>query len=126
MILCHFSSFLMLLTLKTCFHIALYISKVFTVYLFKIIKTMLLFFYILTTVAIKRSIFAFFNALFIKFHIFIIFKIQFSFLRMTINLLLQYNISCDFDESFLIIRFHSFAFAFTFVFVFAFAFASAN
>jgi len=111
MILCHFSSFLMLLTSKTCSYIALCISKVSAIYFFKIIKTMLFPFCILATVATKRSIFAFFSALFIEFCIFIVFKVQFSFLKVTISLLSQYNISCDFNEGFLVIRFHSSAFA---------------
>jgi len=121
-ILCHFSSFLILLISKTCSHITLCASKMSAMYFFKIIRTMLFLFYILTIMMTIRSIFAFFDALFIKFRIFIIFKVQFSFLRLTMNLLSWYDISCDFDENFLIIRFHSFAFAFTFTFVFAFAF----
>jgi len=36
------------------------------------------------------------------------------------SLLSRYDISCDFGENFLMIRFHSSAFAFTFAFVFAF------
>ncbi len=121
----HFSSFLMLLTSKTCFHIALYASKTSAVYFFKIIRTMLFFFCILTIVMTIRSIFAFFNVLFIESRIFIIFKVQFSFLKLTMSLLSRYDISCDFGENFLVIRFHSsaFAFAFAFAFVFAFAFA---
>ena len=121
-ILCHFSSFLMLLTSKTCFHIAFCASKTSAMYFFKIIKTMLFFFCILTIMMTIRSILIFFNVLFIESLIFIIFKIQFSFLRLTMNLLSRYDISCDFGENFLIIRFHSPAFAFTFAFMFAFAF----
>jgi len=121
-ILCHFSSFLMLLTLKTCSHIALCASKTSAVYFFKIIRTMLFFFCVLTIMMIIRLIFAFFNVLFIKSCIFIIFKVQFSFLKLTMSLLSWYDISCDFDKNFLIIRFHSSAFAFTFTFMFAFAF----
>ncbi len=123
-ILYHFSSFLMLLTSKTCFHIALCASKTSAMYFFEMIKTMLFLFSVLTIVMTLRSIFAFFNVLFIESCIFIIFNVQFSFLKLTMSLLLQYNISCDFDENFLIIRFHSSAFAFTFAFMFAFAFAS--
>ena len=78
-------------------------------------KTMLLFFCILTTVMTIRLTFAFFNALFIEFRIFIVFKVKFSLLRLTINLFLQYNISYDFDKSFLIIRFYSSVFAFMLV-----------
>jgi len=122
-ILCHFSSFLMLLTSKTCFHIALCASKMFAMYFFKIIRAMLFFFCVLTIVMTIRSIFAFFNALFIESRIFIVFKVQFSFLRLTMSLLSWYDISCDFGENFLIIRFHSPAFAFAFAFMFAFAFA---
>jgi len=77
----------MLLRSKTCSHIALCASKVSAIYFFKIVKTMLFFFCVLTTVVIKRLIFAFFSALFIEFRIFIVFKVQFSFLRMTISLL---------------------------------------
>jgi len=119
-ILCHFSSFLMLLTSKTCFHIALCTSKTSAVYFFEIIRTMLFFFCILTIMMTIRSIFAFFNVLFIESRIFIVFKVQFLFLRLTMSLLSQYDISCDFGENFLIIRFHSSAFAFAFVFAFAF------
>jgi len=121
-ILCHFSSFLMLLTSKTCSHITLCASKMSAMYFFKIIRTMLFLFYILTIMMIIRLIFAFFNVLFIKSRIFIIFKVQFSFLRLTISLLSRYDISCDFNENFLMIRFYSSAFAFTFAFMFAFAF----
>jgi len=121
-ILCHFSSFLMLLTSKTCSHIALCASKTSAVYFFKIIKAMLFFFCVLTIVMTIRSIFVFFNVLFIESRIFIVFRVQFSFLRLTMNLLSWYDISYDFDENFLMIRFHSSAFAFTFAFVFAFAF----
>jgi len=116
-ILCHFSSFLMLLTSKTCFHIALYASKMSAMYFFEIIKAMLFFFCILTIMMTIRSIFAFFNVLFIESRIFIIFKVQFSFLRLTISLLSRYDISYDFDENFLMIRFHSSAFAFAFTLV---------
>jgi len=87
-ILCYFSFFLMLLTSKTCFRIALCASKTSAVYFFKIIKTMLFFFYILTIMMTIRSIFAFFNVLFIESRIFIVFKVQFSFLRLTMSLLL--------------------------------------
>ena len=122
-ILCHFSSFLMLLTSKTCSHIALCASKTSAMYFFKIIRTMLFFFYVLTIMMTIRSIFAFFNALFIESRIFIVFKVQFSFLGLTMSLLSRYGISCDFGENFLVTRFHSPAFAFTFAFMFAFAFA---
>ncbi len=91
-------------------------------YFFEIIKTILLSLCVLVTVATFMSDFVFFNALFTALRIFIACKIQFSFFKVTINLFLQYDISRDFDESFLIIRFHSSAFAFTFAFVFAFAF----
>jgi len=121
-ILCHFSSFLMLLTSKTCFHIALCASKTSAMYFFKIVKAMLFFFSVLTIVTTLRSIFAFFNVLFIESRIFIVFNVQFSFLKSTMSLLSRYDISCDFGENFLIIRFHSPAFAFTFVFIFAFTF----
>jgi len=121
-ILCHFSSFLMLLTSKTCSHIAFYASKMFAMYFFEIVRAMLFFFYVLTIMMTIRSIFAFFNALFIESRIFIVFKVQFSFLRLTMSLLSRYDNSCDFGENFLIIRFHSPAFAFAFAFVFAFAF----
>ncbi len=124
-ILCHFSSFLMLLTSKTCSHIALCASKTSAMYFFKIIRTMLFFFYVLTIMTTIRLIFAFFNVLFIESRIFIVFKVQFSFLKLTMSLLSRYDISCDFGENFLVIRFHSPAFAFTFAFVFAFAFAFA-
>jgi len=85
---------------------------------------MLFLFSILTIVTTFRSIFAFFNALFIESRIFIVFNVQFSFLRLTMSLLSRYDISCDFGENFLVTRFHSPAFAFTFAFMFAFAFAS--
>ncbi len=124
-ILCHFSSFLMLLTSKTCFYIALYASKASAMYFFKTVKAMLFLFCILTIVTTIRSIFAFFNALFIESRIFIVFKVQFSFLKLIMNLLSRYDISCDFDENFLVTRFHSSAFAFTFAFAFVFAFAFA-
>jgi len=104
----------MLLTSKTCSYIALCASKTSAMYFFKIIKTMLFLFCILTTVMTIRSIFAFFNVLFIESRIFIVFKVQFSFLRLTMSLLSRYDISYDFDEGFLIIRFHSSAFAFAF------------
>ncbi len=90
-ILCYFSSFLMLLTSKTCFHIALCASKTSAIYIFNIIKTLLFFFCILTIMMTIRSIFVFFNALFIESRIFIIFKVQFSFLRLTMNLLSWYD-----------------------------------
>ncbi len=114
----------MLLTSKTCFHIALCASKTSAMYFFEIVKAMLFFFSVLTIVTTLRSIFAFFNALFIESRIFIVFNVQFSFLRLTMSLLSRYDISCDFGEDFLVIRFHSPAFAFAFAFVFAFAFAS--
>ncbi len=94
-------------------------------YFFKIIRTILFLFCVLTIMMTIRLIFAFFNALFIESCIFIIFKVQFSFLRLTMSIFLWYHISCDFDENFLIIRFHSSAFAFTFAFTFAFVFAFA-
>jgi len=78
---------------------------------------MLFLFCILTIMMTIRSIFAFFNALFIESLIFIVFKVQFSFLRLTMSFLLQYDISCDFDENLLMIRFHSPAFAFAFALV---------
>jgi len=115
-ILCHFSSFLMLLTSKTCSHIALCASKTSSVYFFEIIRAMLFFFCVLTIMTTIRSIFAFFNVLFIESRIFIVFRVQFSFLKLTMSLFSRYNISCDFDENFLMIRFHSPAFAFTFAF----------
>ncbi len=118
-ILCHFSSFLMLLTSKTCSHISFYASKTSAMYFFKIIKAMLFFFCILAIMMTIRSIFAFFNVLFIESRIFIVFKVQFSFLKLTMSLLSRYDISCDFGENFLMIRFHSSAFAFTFAFAFA-------
>jgi len=92
-------------------------------YFSEIIKAILLSLCVLVTVTTIMSNFAFFSALFTALRIFIIFKVQFSFLKLTMNLLLQYDISCDFDENFLITQFHSPAFAFTFAFVFAFAFA---
>jgi len=66
-ILCHFSSFLMLLTSKTCSHIALCASKTSAMYFFKTVRTMLFLFCVLTIVMTIRSIFAFFNVLFIVF-----------------------------------------------------------
>ncbi len=94
-------------------------------YFSEIIKAILLSLCVLVIVMTIMSNFAFFSALFTALRIFIVCRIQFSFFEVTINLLSRYDISCDFDESFLIIRFHSsaFAFAFTFAFVFAFAFA---
>jgi len=74
-ILCHFSSFLMLLTSKTCSHIALYASKASAMYFFETVRTMLFLFCVLTIVTTIRSIFAFFNALFIESRIFIVFKV---------------------------------------------------
>jgi len=124
-ILCHFSSFLMLLTSKTCFYIAFCASKTSALYFFKTVRAMLFFFCVLTIMMTIRLIFAFFNALFIESRIFIVFKVQFLFLRLTMSLLSRYNISCDFGKNFLIIRFHSPAFAFAFVFAFVFAFAFA-
>jgi len=91
-------------------------------YFSKIIKAILLSLYVLITVATIMSDFVFFSALFTALCIFIACKIQFSFFEVTINLLSQYDISCDFDEGFLMIKFHSLAFAFTF----ALMFASAN
>ncbi len=70
-------------------------------YFFKTVRTMLFFFCILTIMTTIRSIFAFFNVLFIESRIFIIFKIQFSFLKLTMSLLSWYDISCDFGENFL-------------------------
>ncbi len=122
-ILYHFSFFLILLTSNICFHISLCFSKAFAMYFSEIIKAILLPLYVLVTVATIMSDFVFFNALFTALRIFIACKIQFSFFKVIINLLSRYDISCDFDENFLIIRFHSPAFAFTFAFVFAFAFA---
>ncbi len=122
-ILYHFSFFLILLTLNICSHISLCFSKAFAMYFFEIIKAILLSLCILVTVVTIMSDFVFFSALFTALRIFIAYKIQFSFFEVIINLLLWYNISCDFDENFLIIRFHSSAFAFTFTFMFAFAFA---
>ncbi len=58
-ILYHFSSFLMLLTSKTCSHITLYASKTSAMYFFKIIRTMLFFFCILTIMITIILIFAF-------------------------------------------------------------------
>jgi len=113
----------MLLTSKTCSHIALCASKASAVYFSEIVRTMLFPFCVLATVTTIRSLFAFFNALFIESRIFIVFKVQFSFLGLTMSLLSRYDISCDFGENFLITRFHSSAFAFAFAFVFAFAFA---
>jgi len=115
----------MLLTSKTCFHIALCASKTSAMYFLKTVKAMLFFFCVLTIMMTIRSIFAFFNVLFIESRIFIVFKVQFSFLRLTMSLFSRYDISCNFGENFLIIRFHSpaFAFAFAFAFVFAFVFA---
>ena len=121
-ILYHFSFFLILLTSNICFHISLCSSKVFMMYFSKIIKAILLSLYVLITVATIMSDFVFFSALFTALCIFIACKIQFSFFEVTINLLSQYDISCDFDEGFLMIKFHSLAFAFTF----ALMFASAN
>ncbi len=109
----------MLLTSKTCFHIALYASKASAMYFFETVRTMLFPFCVLTIVTTIRSIFAFFNVLFIESRIFIVFKVQFSFLRLTMSLLSRYDISCDFGEDFLIIRFYSPAFAFAFAFAFA-------
>ncbi len=88
-------------------------------YFSEIVRAILLSLCILVIVTTFMSDFAFFSALFIALRIFIACKIQFSFFEVTINLLLQYDISCDFDEGFLIIRFHSSAFAFVFAFAFA-------
>ncbi len=122
-ILYHFSFFLILLTSNICFHISFCFSRAFVMYFSEIIKAILLSLCILVTVATIMSDFVFFSALFTALCIFIACKIQFSFFKVTINNLLSwYDISCDFDENFLIIRFHSSAFAFTFAFVFAFAF----
>jgi len=109
----------MLLTSKTCSHIALYASKTSAMYFFETVRAMLFFFCVLAIMMTIRSIFAFFNALFIESRIFIVFKVQFSFLGLTMSLLSRYDISCDFGEDFLIIRFHSPAFAFMFAFAFA-------
>ncbi len=109
----------MLLTSKTCFHTAFCTSKTSAMLFFKTVRTMLFFFCILTIMTTIRSIFAFFNALFIESRIFIVFKVQFSFLGLTMSLLSRYDISCDFGEDFLVIRFHSPAFAFAFAFAFA-------
>ena len=124
-ILYHFSFFLILLTLNICSHIFLCFSRAFVMYFSEIIKAILLSLCVLVIVMTIMSNFAFFSALFTALRIFNVCRIQFSFFEVTINLLSRYDISCDFDESFLIIRFHSsaFAFAFTFAFVFAFAFA---
>ncbi len=122
-ILYHFSFFLILLTLNICFHIYLCFNKAFAMYFFEIVKAILLSFCVLVTVTTIMSNFVFFSALFTALRIFITCKIQFSFFEVIINLLSRYDISCDFDESFLIIRFYLPAFAFTFAFVFAFAFA---
>ncbi len=92
-------------------------------YFSEIIKAILLSLCVLATVATIMSDFAFFSALFTALRIFIACKIQFSFFEVIINILSRYDISYDFGESFLIIRFHSSAFAFAFAFVFAFAFA---
>jgi len=113
----------MLLTSKTCFHIALCASKTSAMYFFKTVRAMLFPFCALTIVTTIRSIFAFFNVLFIESRIFIVFKVQFSFLRLTMSLLSRYDISCDFGENFLVTRFHSSSFAFIFAFAFVFAFA---
>ncbi len=80
-------------------------------------------FRVLTIMTTIRSIFAFFNALFIESRIFIVFKVQFLFLGLTMSFLSRYDISCDFGANFLVIGFHSSAFAFAFAFMFAFAFA---
>ncbi len=117
----YFSFFLILLTSNICSHISLCFNRAFTMYFFEIIKAILLSLCILVTVTTIMSDFVFFNALFTALRIFIACKIQFSFFEVTINLLSWYNIFCDFDEDFLIIRFHSFAFAFAFMFAFAFA-----
>ncbi len=121
-ILYHFSFFLILLTSNICFHISLCFSRAFAMYFSEIIRAILLSLCVLVTVATIMSDFAFFSALFTALRIFIACKIQFSFFEVIINLLSQYDISCDFDKNFLIIRFHSSAFAFTFAFVFTFAF----
>jgi hypothetical protein len=112
MILCHFSSFLMLLTLKTCSHITLCVSKVSVVYFSETIKAMLFLFCVLATVATKRSIFAFFSALFTEFRISIAFRVQLSFLGVMISLLSRYGTSCGFGTVFLVTRFHLPTFAF--------------
>ena len=118
-ILYHFSFFLILLTLNICFHISLCSSRAFAMYFSEIIRAILLSLCILITVVTIMSDFAFFSALFTALRIFIACKIQFSFFEVTINLLSRYNISCDFDESFLMTRFHSLAFVFAFVLMFA-------
>ncbi len=71
-------------------------------YFSEIIKVILLSLCVLVTVATIMSNFVFFSALFTALRIFIVFKVQFSFLRLTMSLLLQYDISCNFDENFLI------------------------
>ncbi len=88
-------------------------------YFFEIIRAILLSLCVLVTVVTIMSDFALFSALFTALRIFIACKIQFSFFEVTINLFLQYNISCDFDESFLMTRFYSLTFAFAFVLMFA-------
>jgi len=88
-------------------------------YFSEIIKAILLSLCVLVTVATIMSDFAFFSALFTALRIFIACKIQFSFFEVTINLLSRYDISCDFDEGFLMTRFHSLAFAFAFALMFA-------
>ena len=120
-ILYYFSFFLILLTSNICSYISLCFSRAFAIYFFEIIRTILLSLYVLVIVTTIMSDFVFFNALFTALRIFIACKIQFSFFKVTINLLSWYDISCDFDESFLMTRFHSLAFAFTFVLMFAFA-----
>ncbi len=111
------------MTSNICSHISLCFSRAFTIYFSEIIKAILLSLCVLATVATFMSDFVFFSALFTALHIFITCKIQFSFFEVIINFLSQYDISCDFDEGFLIIRFYSPAFAFKFAFMFAFAFA---
>jgi len=118
-ILYHFSFFLILLTSNICFHISFCFSRAFAMYFSEIIRAILLSFCVLIIVAIIMSDFVFFSALFTALHIFIICKIQFSFFEVTINLLLWYDISCDFDESFLMTKFYSLAFAFAFALMFA-------
>jgi len=86
-------------------------------YFSEIVKAILLSLCVLATVATIMSDFVFFSALFTALRIFIACKVQFSFFEVTINLLSRYDISCDFDEGFLVIRFHSSAFAFAFALV---------
>jgi len=99
-ILYHFSFFLILLTLNICSHISLYFNRVFAMYFSEIIEAILLSLYVLIIVITIMSDFVFFSVLFTALCIFIICKIQFSFFEVIINLLLQYDISYDFDKNF--------------------------